>query len=49
MPLDRSRGAVGLTRSAVLFVGDRDEDENAVKNAGVVFQWAHGFFADESS
>lgn len=28
-----------------LFVGDREEDEQCAKNAGVAFQWAHVFFS----
>ena len=27
-----------------LFVGDRPEDEECAKNAGIAFQWAHEFF-----
>ncbi len=27
-----------------LFVGDREEDEQCAKNAGIAFQWAHIFF-----
>lgn len=29
-----------------LFVGDREEDRLAAKDAGVDFQWAHDFFGD---
>lgn len=29
-----------------LYVGDRPEDEQAAKNAGVAFQWASSFFGD---
>lgn len=31
----------------VLYVGDRPEDEQAAKAAGVPFQWAASFFADD--
>jgi len=31
----------------VLFVGDREEDYEAAKDAGVPFQWAHVFFWDD--
>jgi len=27
-----------------LFVGDRPDDENCAKNAGIRFEWAHTFF-----
>ncbi len=30
--------------SEALFVGDRPEDEEAARNAGVAFQWANNFF-----
>lgn len=30
----------------VLFVGDREEDQQAAQAAGVPFQWAHIFFKD---
>ena len=30
--------------SETLFVGDRPEDEEAARNAGVAFQWANNFF-----
>jgi D-glycero-D-manno-heptose 1,7-bisphosphate phosphatase len=32
------------TAEGVLMVGDRQEDYDAAKNAGVPFQWAHVFF-----
>lgn len=38
---------VGVEASETLFVGDRDEDEQAAKNAGVDFVWAKDFFGDE--
>lgn len=31
-----------------LYVGDRPEDEEAAKNAGVAFMWAKDFFGDEA-
>lgn len=31
-----------------LFVGDRPEDEQAAKNAGVSFAWSHEFFEEEN-
>lgn len=35
----------GVSAAETLMVGDRPEDEQAAKNAGVAFQWAHEFFA----
>lgn len=32
----------------VLYVGDREEDEAAARDAGVSFQWAHRFFKDNT-
>lgn len=32
----------------VLYVGDREEDYEAAKDAGVPFQWAHIFFKDKA-
>jgi D-glycero-D-manno-heptose 1,7-bisphosphate phosphatase len=32
----------------VLFVGDRPEDEQAARAAGVAFRWAEDFFADDA-
>lgn len=37
----------GVEPDDVLFVGDRDADENAAKNAGVDFIWAWEFFERE--
>lgn len=36
---------VGVNAEDTLFVGDRPEDEQAARNAGIAFQWAHEFFA----
>lgn len=36
--------AARVTKGDVLYVGDRPEDEQAAKNAGVVFQWNTDFF-----
>lgn len=34
----------GLAEDGVLFVGDREEDQAAAKDAGVPFMWADAFF-----
>jgi D-glycero-D-manno-heptose 1,7-bisphosphate phosphatase len=35
----------GVSLDEILMVGDRPEDEQAARAAGVAFQWAHEFFA----
>jgi D-glycero-D-manno-heptose 1,7-bisphosphate phosphatase len=53
---DRRKPGPGMLREAMsdfeadpdetLYVGDRPEDEQAAKNAGVDFVWASEFFGD---
>lgn len=37
--------SAGVPKEDTLYVGDRPEDEQAAKAAGVAFQWADDFFA----
>jgi D-glycero-D-manno-heptose 1,7-bisphosphate phosphatase len=36
----------GFSSDQTIYVGDREEDEQAAKAAGVRFQWAHIFFKE---
>jgi FMN phosphatase YigB (HAD superfamily) len=36
----------GVTPAETLYVGDREEDRDAAKRAGIRFMWAHEFFAN---
>lgn len=40
--------AYHVSASETLYVGDRDEDEQAAKNAGCSFVWAKDFFECEN-
>ena len=44
MLLDAMR-ALGVSEAQTLMVGDRPEDEQAAKNAGIAFMWADAFFS----
>lgn len=48
MLLEAVRDHYVAARLGVLYVGDREEDEQAAQAAGVPFQWAHVFFRDET-
>lgn len=37
--------ASGIAKEDALFVGDREEDREAARRAGIDFQWAEDFFA----
>lgn len=38
----------GYTLDEILFVGDRPEDEQAAKSAGINFMWAHDWIKEEN-
>ncbi|MCK5785343.1 MAG: HAD-IIIA family hydrolase [Candidatus Sabulitectum sp.] len=46
--LNRLMKLYGVSANSVLYVGDRDDDKNAAKNAGCDFQWVSEFFNRES-
>lgn len=49
LAIARATNSLEEPASECLYVGDREEDSQAAKVAGVLFQWAHVWRGDRST